>query len=107
MIFYITRSDAQTITQQDSLRSVARALAVDYDVLHYDETTFVCSGAMPSEGTRISDTASGLYLVNANHPEVLMRSFSFAIIQSDEPYPLVRKKYGQATKLSETGIKFR
>ena len=107
MIFYISISDAQIITQQDTLRSVARALAVDYAVLHYDADTFVCSGVMPTEGTRISDTASGLYLVNANYPEVLMRSFSFAIIQSDEPYPMVRKKYGQCTKLSETGIKFR
>ena len=107
MIFYITLSDAQSITQQDKLHSVARALAVDYAVLHYDVDTFVCSGDMPTEGTRISDTASGLYLVNANYPEVLMRSSSFAIIQSDEPYPLVHKKYGQCTKLSETGIKFR
>ena len=107
MVFYITLDQAKSITQQDKLRSVARALAVDYAVLHYDESNFICSGDMPSEATRISDTASGLYLVNANHPEVLMRSSSFAIIQSDEPYPLVHKKYGQCTKLNETGLKFR
>jgi len=37
MIFYISLSDAQKITQQQSIRSVARELSLRYAILHYDE----------------------------------------------------------------------
>lgn len=76
MIFYISLSDAQSITQQQSLRSVARELSLRYPILHYDEANFICSGDKPDDGIELPND---LWLVKAGYPNAVFTSQSFAL----------------------------
>lgn len=106
MVFYITIDQAKSITQQDKLRSVARALSQDWEVLHYDDGMFILYGEMPIDGHYIADEPDNLYLVNPLYHDVIMSSHTYGIIESSEPMAKLMSQYGRCYKLRRQGIKF-